>query len=108
MNDQLAKDVSRGLSQIKFNQELPPGTPRRWEPDCGTSKHEERIRKETKYAVEHKNLPFTIRKPPKPRGYSTYISCNNCGYVTKGTSATAGMICPSCKKFAPVTEVGLS
>ena len=31
--------------------------------------------------------------------------CDNCDYLTSGTTATAGIICPECKEFSTVTEV---
>jgi hypothetical protein len=105
VNSQFEADVRKGLSNINFNQELPPGTPRRWEPECGTTRLEERIRKETAYAIDNKKLPFSVQKPPKPRGYSVLISCDNCGYVTYGTNITTGIICPKCKTFSSVTVV---
>lgn len=104
--DNIKKDVSRALSKEPLRQELPAGsTPRRWEPECGVQKHNERIHRESKYADDHKNLPFTFRKPPKPKGRSVYVQCDNCGYITGGSTATVGMICPECKKYSSVTEV---
>ena len=105
MNSNFNKAVERYVKQTPLNQELSPGTmPRRYEPAGGEAKHRARIHNDSKLA-EHKNLPFTFRKPPKSIGRSTYVSCDNCGYVTSGTTATVGIICPECKKFSTVTEV---
>ena len=108
MNNQLLKDIVKGIKQEPINQTLPAGsTPRRYEPEVGVRRHNERIHRESKYADEFKNLPFKFSKPPKPRGTSTYIVCDSCGYITNGTSVTVGIICPECKKFSTVSEVEL-
>lgn len=86
--------------------ELRPGaTPRRWEPECGIKKHNERIHKESKFADNNKNLPFTFRKPPKPVSRNVTLVCDNCGAYISGTKATVGVICKSCNKFSTVSEV---
>jgi hypothetical protein len=106
MNKQFVKDLAKGVGNTQLNQVLPAGaTPRRYEPEAGIRKHNERIHRESKYADDHKNLPFSFRKPYKPKGCSAYIQCDNCGHVTSGTSATVGIICNECGKFSSVTEV---
>jgi len=86
--------------------ELRPGvTPRRWEPEGGVQKLNQRIHKESKFADDHKNLPFSFRKPHKPHGRPQLIKCDNCGNISYGTTATVGVICKSCKKFSTVSEV---
>lgn len=108
MNKQFIKDVSKAIKSTPIKQELPPGTtPRRYEPEIGVHKHNERIHRESKYADSHKNLPFSFRKPPKPMGRNTYIQCNNCGNISLGSTATVGIICSSCNKFSAVTEVNI-
>lgn len=106
MNKEFIKDVQKAVKNTPLNQKLTPGsTPRRYEPVGGLKKHNERIHRESKQADDWKNLPFTFRKPPKPRGRSTYVKCDNCGYITSGTTATVGIVCPECKKFSSVSEV---
>jgi hypothetical protein len=86
--------------------ELRPGvTPRRWEPEGGTHKLNQRIHKESKFADSHKKLPFSFRKPVKAKGRSSLIQCDNCGAVTCGTTMTVGIICKQCNKFSSVSEV---
>lgn len=86
--------------------ELRPGaTPRRWEPEEGVGKLNARIHRESRFADKHKNLPFSFRKPPKAAGRSLVIKCDNCGNVTRGTTATVGIICKKCNKFSTVTGV---
>jgi hypothetical protein len=105
MNKEFIKDVAKYVKHKPLNQELSPGsTGRRYEPVGGLKRHRDKIHRESKMA-DHKNLDFTFRKPPKPKGRSAYVKCNNCGYITGATTATVGMICPECKKFSSVTEV---
>ena len=86
--------------------ELRPGaTPRRWEPEGGVKKLNDKIHRESKYADNYKNLPFSFRKPFKPLGKSSLIRCNNCGNLSYGTSSTVGMICSKCKQFSSVEVV---
>lgn len=107
MNEQFVKDVASSVTKEPINQRLSPGSPRRYEPEMGLKKHRERIHRESKQADDWKNLPFTFSKPPKPKGRSTYIRCDNCGHITSGTTATVGIICKECGKFSSVTEVDL-
>lgn len=106
MNKQFIKDLKKGLAKNTIKQELSAGeTPRRYEPLSGVRKHNERIHRESKYTDDHKNLQFTFGKPPKARGVSVYVKCDNCGHITSATSITVGIICKECKKFSSVTEV---
>jgi len=105
MNDQYIRDTKKLINNTPLNQELTPGSPRRYEPRGGVNNHNARIHRESKVS-DSKNLEFNFRKPPKPIGRSAYIECDNCGYVTSGTTAAAGIICPECKEFSTVTEVG--
>jgi ribosomal protein S27E len=108
VNSEFIKDVKKGLEKNKINQVLDPGvTPRRYEPNGGISRHNNRIHKESKYADEYKNLPFSFRKPPKAKGRPTYVKCDNCGHITSGSSVTVGIICKECNTFSTVTEVVL-
>jgi len=105
MNEQFKRDIARHVRNTPLDQELSPGsTPRRYEPKDGVGKHNARIHKESK-VIDQKNLEFSFKKPPKSVGRSAYVECDNCGYITSATTATAGIICPECKKFSTVTEV---
>jgi len=105
MNEQFKRDLQKHIKKTPLNQELTPGsTPRRYEPHGGVNKHNARIHRESKIA-DAKNLDFTFRKPPKAKGRSAYVECDNCGYITSATTVTAGIICPECKQFSTVTEV---
>jgi len=105
VNSEFVKDISKTIQNTPVRQELPPGTPRRYEPNAGLGKHNERIHRESKQVDTHKNLPFSFRKPPKAMGRSVVVKCNNCGNITSGTTATVGIICKVCGKFSSVTGV---
>ncbi len=82
--------------------ELTPGTAkRRWEPEGGLGKHNERIHRESKYTDEHKNLPFTFSKPRKA-GRRQYMECSECGYIVYVSINTVGIICNECKSYVSV------
>lgn len=82
--------------------ELSPGsTNRRWEPEGGVKKHNERIHRENKV---DKNLPFSFSKPQRPKK-SKKARCTKCGHITFVPKNTVGMICFNCKKYATVEEV---
>jgi hypothetical protein len=105
MNEQFNRDVAKHVKQTPLNQELSPGsTPRRYEPKGGINKHNARIHRESKIS-DGKNLDFNFKKPAKALGRTATVECDNCGFVTSGTTATAGIICPECKEFSTVTEV---
>lgn len=102
--DQFQKDVARSLNNLSIGELSPGSTDRRYEPACGLKKHRERIHKESKFADDYKNLPFTFSKPKKnPR--RTYKICNNCGSVIYVNVNTVGIICSSCKQYSSVREV---
>ncbi len=86
--------------------ELRPGqTARRWEPECGVKKLNEKIHRESKFADANKDLPFSFRKPLKSKGRNSVVSCDNCGKVFCGSTVTVGIICSGCNKFSSVSEV---
>jgi len=105
MNTEFVKNLSKTILNTPINQELTPGSvDRRYEPASGIKKHRERIHNESKSA-DNKNLPFTFRKPIKPRSRATYLRCNNCGHIVSASLNTVGIICNNCKKYSSVTEV---
>jgi DNA-directed RNA polymerase subunit RPC12/RpoP len=85
--------------------ELSPGsTPRRWEPEGGVRKHNERIHRESNFADQYKNLPFSFSKPRKS-GRKEYMACTNCGHIVHLSVNTVGIICNECKTYNEVKEV---
>ena len=84
-------------------QRLSPGRGRRWEPEIGVKKHNEKIHKESK-AAEDKNLPFSFRKPKKPLGSSSIVFCPHCDRFISISSVTAAVICSGCGKFFKIDK----
>lgn len=84
--------------------DLSPGsTPRRWVPEGGEQKLRERIHRESKFADDHKNLPFTFSKPQKPKRHE-WFKCVECGRVL---SAPVNTIMCECKDCGKATKVEL-
>lgn len=84
---------------------LSPGsTKRRWDPEGGVTQHREKIHKETKFADEHKNLPFTFSKPPRNKKHDIF-KCTGCGNIVSVPSNTVMIVCRSCKKACKVESV---
>lgn len=85
--------------------ELNPGSAgRRWVPESGIKKHNERIHRESKIADDHKNLPFKFSKPIRSKK-QVVVRCKNCGYITSVPKNTVGLICPECKKYSAVEVI---
>lgn len=85
--------------------ELSPGsTGRRWVPDGGVDRLNKRIHRESKFADDHKNLPFSFSKPPRSKK-SKRVRCTRCNYITFAPQNTVGMICHKCNKYVSVEEV---
>jgi hypothetical protein len=85
--------------------ELSPGTTeRRWAPEGGIRKHNERIHRESKFVDSHGNLPFTFSKPKKP-GRRKYVKCKGCGHISHVSVNTIGIICKECNAYRGVEEV---
>ena len=84
---------------------LTPGsTKRRWEPDEGVSKLNERIHRESKYIDEHKNLPFKFSKPIRSKR-TCYVECVECGSIYCVPINTVGVVCKECNKYVNTREV---
>jgi len=101
-NSVFKKDIQKMVDSTKIEQVYSPGRGRRVEPEGGVKKHNERIHRESKFAKENKNLPFSFRKPPKPVGKSKLIECKECGHMISGTDKTVGFVCSNCSKFVSV------
>jgi len=105
-NKELTKAISKGLkkSNLGGSKELSPGTGRRFEPAGGVNKLNERIHKESKWADDNKNLPFTFSKPRKAQKAKT-VKCKNCGAIKSVNKNTVGVICTECKQYSGVEEI---
>lgn len=85
--------------------ELSPGsTPRRWEPEGGVRKHNEKIHRESQFVDKHKKLPFSFSKPSRSTR-KTYMECTKCGHIVHISINTVGIICNECKTYNDVREV---
>ncbi len=85
--------------------ELSPGaTKRRWEPEIGINKHNEKIHRESRHADEHKNLPFTFSKPRKA-GRQKLVKCVECGTMYYIGINTVGVVCNECHKYCSVEDI---
>ena len=103
----ITKAVSDHLkkSDLGGSKELSPGaTGRRYTPESGVRKHNERIHKESKWADDNKNLPFTFSKPKKAQRQKL-VKCKNCGALKYVNKATVGIICNDCKEYSGVEEI---
>jgi DNA-directed RNA polymerase subunit RPC12/RpoP len=84
--------------------ELTPGaTPRRWIPEGGIKKHNEKIHRESKVS-DNKNLPFQFSKPPKNKRHE-WFECVECGRVISAPVNTIMYACPDCKKATKVERI---
>jgi predicted Zn-ribbon and HTH transcriptional regulator len=85
--------------------ELNPGsTPRRWDPPGGIKAHNEKIHRESKFADDHKKLPFTFSKPAKGRKIEDF-RCVECGRIFSASKNTVMCICPDCKKLTKAERI---
>jgi len=85
--------------------ELSPGsTSRRWIPEGGERKLRDKIHKESKFADDHKKLPFSFSKP-KHLGSQVLFKCSECGHTFLASKNTIMCICSSCKKATKVERV---
>ena len=85
--------------------ELNPGSAcRRYIPECGLQKHRERIHRESKFADDHKKLPFTFSKPQRSKKHELF-KCLNCGHETFAPKNTVMIVCRKCNKAAKVERI---
>ena len=85
--------------------ELSPGTTgRRWVPEGGEQKLREKIHRDSKFADDHKNLPFEFSKPVKPKKHD-WFECVNCGSVKSAPKNTVMVVCKDCKQASEVRRL---
>jgi hypothetical protein len=70
-------------------------------PEGGERKYREKIRKESKFVDDHKNLPFTFSKPRR-LGKQALFKCLGCGHTFFASKNTVMCICSECKKAMSV------
>jgi hypothetical protein len=79
-----------------------PNMGRRWIPEGGLQKHNEKIHKGSKIAND-KNLPYNFSKPK--RQASSYFECEECGREFAAGKNTVMVICPDCKKVTKARKL---
>ena len=85
--------------------ELSPGsTKRRWIPEGGEQRLRDKIHRESKFADDHKNLPFELSRPPR-RGKHVGFQCVECGKVLYAHKNTVMFACSNCKKATRVEMI---
>lgn len=85
--------------------ELSPGaTSRRWIPEGGLHKHNEKIHKESKFADDYKNLPFSFSKPPRSKRHE-WFECVECGHILSAPKNTVMVECRQCNKATKVERM---
>jgi len=85
--------------------ELKPGSmPRRWLPEGGERAYREKIHRESKFADDYKNLPFSFSKPQHPKK-NCLFKCLECGHIFLASKNTIMVICSECKKAARVEQI---
>lgn len=104
MNKEFVKDFSKVVLNEDASSRLSPGSGRRYDPASGVRKHNEKIHRESKFADNYKNLPFTFSKPKKPKA-QIIVRCCNCGHITSVNKNTVGVICSECKIYSSVKEI---
>lgn len=107
VNDTFKKDIAKFVEKSTVSTELPPGSPRRYEPNVGLAKHNKRIHTESAYADKYKNLPFTFSKPEKSKPLKLKL-CGNCEQEVFVHKNCVGIVCRHCGKYSPIKEVEIN
>jgi hypothetical protein len=104
VNEAFKKDLNKFVANSTASTELPAGSPRRYEPEMGISKHNEKIHRENSHSTRHQNLPFTFSKPVKnkPTIVKVCSSCDSPVYVHKNC---VGIVCRTCGIYSTVKEI---
>ena len=105
MSDTVEKSILN--SNLGGSRELFPGeVGRRFEPEGGVKKLNERIHRESSYIDSNSNLPFSFSKPKKS-GRKEIKKCSSCGELIHTSINTVGFICRNCGKFVTAERVGI-
>ena len=109
VNEAFKKDLNKFVSSTTVSTELPPGSPRRYEPECGVSKLNAKIHKDSDFADKHKNLPFSFSKPVfSGTKKSTIKLCANCMTEVYVHTNAVGIVCRACGEYASLLEVEIN
>ena len=77
---------------------------RRWIPEGGIKRHNEKIHRESKIADDYKNLPFTFSKPPRNKRHG-WFECVECGKIISASINTDMCVFSNCKKATKVEKI---
>ena len=99
MSDEFTINEDLGIGELS-----PGSTPRRWEPEGGVNRLNERIHKESKHIDEYGNLEFSFSKP-KRVGKRCWKRCVKCGKTSYVSINAVGIICPNCHSYVSIEEV---
>ena len=100
-------DFEKGIlnSDLGGSKELSAGeVGRRYDPESGLKKHNDKIHKESACSDSNSNLPFEFSKPKKT-GRRELKRCYECGEVIYTSINTVGFICKSCGKFVTAERI---
>lgn len=104
INETFIKDLNKHVTSSQVSTELPPGSPRRYDPIDGLSKHNARIHRESAYADKYKNLPYTFSSPTKSKTLTKKL-CSNCDNEVIVHHNCVGVVCTLCGKYSSVKEI---
>jgi len=106
MLEDFSKGMTKDLNGSNVGELTPGQTGRRYEPEEGVSKLNDRIHRESEYTDKYKDLPFTFSKPKKFK--KTIIKvCKNCKHPVGVNKDTVGIICSKCKTYSQVEETSI-
>jgi len=87
-----------------MGERSPGSTKRRWVPEGGEKKLREKIHRESKFADDHKDLPFTFSKPTKNKKHDLF-ECVECGTIISAPTNTIMCVCSCCSKATKVERI---
>lgn len=71
----------------------------------GARRYRERIHRESKFADDHKNLPYKFSKPKKSKPSNTHYECEECSRDFWVNEDTVIVICGHCKHMNRVKKM---
>lgn len=69
-----------------------------------TKAHREKIHKESKFADDNKNLPFTFSKPKKPKPNRDAYQCSECSRIIPMDAPRTHAIACRCGNFMVIDK----
>lgn len=69
-----------------------------------TTQHKEKIHRESKFADDHKNLPFTFSKPKKSKPNRDVYQCGKCDRIIRMDASRTHAIACRCGNFMVIDK----